>query len=170
MLNQQYNLVLIQHLKIRGCVVTLTCMQKHNITETLLTILKAYEDVTVRDRLRPVETKEALPFLFPKAPDNEDLRGIILDTPNRATEIGALTVIAMNLGEREGVNAGDVFRIRSQGKSKKDPMNGELYKTPEEDVGLAIVFRTFEKVSYALITNSNRPIRALDVVVSPEAD
>lgn len=135
-----------------------------------LTILKAYEDVTVRDRLRPVETKEALPFLFPKAPDNEDLRGIILDTPNRATEIGALTVIAMNLGEREGVNAGDVFRIRSQGKSKKDPMNGELYKTPEEDVGLAIVFRTFEKVSYALITDSSRQVLPGDVLVSPNAE
>lgn len=135
-----------------------------------LTVLKAYEDITIRDRLRPVTEKEALPFLFPRAPDNEKLRGVILDTPNRATEIGALTVIAMNLGEREGVKAGDVFRIRSQSKSKKDPMNGELYKTPEENVGLAVVFRTFEKVSYGLITDSNQQVLPGDVLVSPNAE
>lgn len=135
-----------------------------------LTVIKAYEDITVRDRLRPIEQKEALPFLFPKAPDNDDLRGVILDTPNRSTEIGALHVIALNLGERETVKVGDVFRIRSQSKSKKDPINGELYRTPEEDVGLAIVFRTFEKVSYALITDSSRQVLPGDTLVSPNAE
>lgn len=134
------------------------------------TVLKAYEDITIRDRLRPVEEKEALPFLFPKAPANDKIRGVILDTPNRATEIGALTVIAMNLGEREGVKSGDTFRIRSQSMAKKDPMNGEKYSTPEENVGLAIVFRTFEKVSYALITDSSRQVLPGDVLVSPNAD
>lgn len=135
-----------------------------------LTVTKAYLDITVKDRLRKVSEKEVLPFLFPKAPSNPDIRGLILETPNRATEIGALTVIAMNLGERENVSVGDVFRIRSQSRSKKDPVNGEIYQTPEEDVGLAIVFRTFEKVSYALITDSSRQVLPGDVLVSPEID
>ena len=111
-----------------------------------------------------------LPFLFPKAPDNENIRGVILDTPNRATEIGALNVIATNLGEREGVLVGDVFRILSQAKTKKDPLTRELYQTPEENVGLAIVFRTFEKVSYAIITDSGRQVQPGDALVSPNAE
>ncbi|MFT5573517.1 MAG: hypothetical protein ACI9FR_002452, partial [Cryomorphaceae bacterium] len=109
-------------------------------------------------------------FLFPKAPDNEKIRGVILDTPNKATEIGSLTVIAINLGEREGIYSGDVFRIRSQKRNKKDPITTEIYQIPEEDIGLAIVFRTFEKVSYALITDSNQQVLPGDVLVSPNAE
>jgi hypothetical protein len=135
-----------------------------------LTVIRSYEGITIRDRLRLVEAKEALPFLFPKAPDNEKIRGVILDTPNKATEIGSLTVIAINLGEREGIHSGDVFRIRSQKRNKKDPITTEIYQIPEEDIGLAIVFRTFEKVSYALITDSNQQVLPGDVLVSPNAE
>lgn len=134
------------------------------------TLTKTYEDVTLRDRLRPIYDKEALPFFFPKAPENENIRGIILETPNKATELGAMSVVALNLGEREGVQTGDVFRIKSQSVSKKDPMTGEKYRIPEEKVGLAMVFRTFEKVSYALITDTSRQVRPGDVVVNPNAE
>ncbi len=135
-----------------------------------LVLTRAYEDATIRDRLRPIYKKEAAPFFFPKAPENDEIRGVILETPNRATELGALSVIAVNLGEREGVQAGDVFRIKSQSKPKKDPMTGENYAIPEERIGLAMVFRTFNKVSYALVTDSNRQVQPGDVLVSPNAD
>ena len=121
----------------------------------------------VRDRLRPILVKESLPFFYPKAPDNESLRGMILESATRTEELGPLTVVAINLGMREGVVPGDVFRILSQAVDKKDPMTGEAYRIPEEKVGLAMVFRTFNKVSYALVTNANRQIREFDVLVSP---
>lgn len=132
-----------------------------------LTLLNTFSDVSIRDRLRAVGVKESLPFFYPKAPDNEKLRGMILETKNRSTEFGPLSVVAINLGEREGVVAGDVFRILSQTVEKKDPLTKEKYFIPEEKIGLLLVFRTFEKVSYALVTNSNRQLRANDMVVSP---
>jgi len=132
-----------------------------------MVITRGYQDATIKDRLRPVLKKEALPFFYPKAPSNDKIRGVILETPNRATELGATSVVAMNLGEREGVAAGDVFRIMSQSVPKKDPVTGSKYRIPEEKIGLAIVFRTFEKVSYALITDTNRQVRPGDVLVSP---
>jgi hypothetical protein len=135
-----------------------------------LTLTKAYKDVTLRDRLRPIYTKSALPFYFPKAPENEALRGIILETPNSETELGPLSVVAVNMGEREGVEVGDVFRIRSQSVSKKDPVTGERYKIPEENVGIGMVFRTFQKVSYVLITDTSRQVRPGDVLVHPNAE
>ena len=135
-----------------------------------LVLTTGYQDVTLRDRLRPIYNKEALPFFFPKAPENEKIRGVILETPNRQTELGALSVVALNLGEREGVQAGDVFRIRSQSVTKEDPVTGEDFRIPEENVGVGMVFRTFEKVSYMLITDSNRQIRPGDAVVSPNAE
>jgi hypothetical protein len=115
-----------------------------------------------------VYENQALPFFYPKAPDNDDIRGVILVTENEATELGPMSIVAVNLGEREGVNAGDVFRILSQKMTRKDPLNGEAYEIPEEKIGLALVFRTFEKVSYALITDSARQVTPGDVLVSPK--
>ena len=134
-------------------------------------VTRAYEEVKATDRLKPiVKDDSVLPFFAPKAPDNTKIRGVILETPNSETELGALSVVAINLGERENVQTGDVFRIRSQRYQKRDPLTGGSYFIPEEDVGLLLVFRTFEKVSYGLITDSNRQVRPGDVLVSPDAD
>jgi hypothetical protein len=137
---------------------------------TRLTITTSYQDINVRDRLRPVLIEEALPFFAPRAPTDDEVRGVILDTPNKAAELGPLSIIAINLGERENVRAGDVLRVRSQKIPKKDPFTGDKYFIPEEDIGLALVFRTFEKVSYAIITDSDRQVTAGDVLVSPNAE
>ncbi len=134
-----------------------------------LVLTRGYEEVIASDRMRPIYEDEVIPFLAPSAPDNVNIRGVILDTPNKSAELGALSVVAINLGERENVQVGDVFRIKSQRYQKKDPVTGGRYFIPEESVGLALVFRTFEKVSYALITDSNRQVRPGDVLVSPDA-
>ena len=47
-------------------------------------------------------------------------------------------------------------------------MTGEEYSTPEERVGLALIFRTFAKVSYAIITDSERQVLPGDILRSPE--
>ncbi len=133
-----------------------------------LVLTKTYTDAGVRDRLRPIYEEQALPFFYPKAPDNDELRGMILITENEATELGAMSVVAVNLGEREGVSAGDVFRILSQKQTRKDPFNGESYEIPEEKIGLALVFRTFEKVSYALITDTSQQVTPGDIFISPK--
>ncbi len=135
-----------------------------------LVLTKTYTDAGIRDRLRPIMKKQALPFFHPQAPVNDDTRGTILMTENEATELGAMSVVAVNFGEREGVRTGDVFRILSQAKSGKDPFSGEQYTIPEEKIGLALVFRTFEKVSYALITDSSQQVTPGDVLVSPNID
>ena len=135
-----------------------------------LVVTKSHEDITIKDRLRPIFIKEALPYFHPKAPSNIDIRGYILQTPNKATELGALSIVAINLGMRDNIEPGTVLRIKSQSRLKKDPVTGEKYSIPEEPVGLAMVFRTFEKVSYALVTDTERQVEPGDVLVSPNAD
>ncbi len=135
-----------------------------------LIVTTSHEDIAVRDRLRPIFTKEAFPFFYPHAPVNESVRGYILETPNRATELGALSVIAINLGRRNGIDPGTVLRIKSKSREKKDPVTGEAYSIPEEPVGLAMVFRTFDKVSYAIVTDTERQVEPGDILVSPNAE
>lgn len=137
---------------------------------TRMEIDKSFNDINIRDRLRAVPRLEALPFFSPKAPDDLNIRGSILETENEATELGALSIIAISVGERENLTAGDVLRINSQRYKRKDPVNGDTYFIPEENVGLALVFRTFEKVSYAIITDTNRQVRPGDTVLHPNAE
>ena len=42
-----------------------------------------------------------------------------------------------------------------------------MIKLPDERVGLLMVFRVFERVSYALIMQASQPINKLDEVQTP---
>jgi hypothetical protein len=137
-----------------------------------LSVLNTYsEDISIADRLRPVTLTNSLPYFYPQAPSNLQIRGQILPVEGMETaELGPLSIVAINLGSREEVVPGTVFRIKSQHKHKVDPVTKEDYSIPEENSGLMLVFRTFEKVSYAIITNASKPIEAYDVLVSPDLD
>jgi len=135
-----------------------------------LVVTEGHEEITIKDRLRPIYEKQALPFFYPQAPSDLQIRGLILETPNRATELGALSIVAINLGERDSIDEGTVFRVMSKGRVKEDPVTGETYSIPEEPVGLAMVFRTFNKVSYAIITNTERQVEPGDILISPDAE
>ncbi|MGQ0443422.1 MAG: LysM peptidoglycan-binding domain-containing protein, partial [Methylophilaceae bacterium] len=56
---------------------------------------------------------------------------------------------------------------------KKEPVNKEVIlkpgqvKLPDERVGLLMVFRTFDRVSYGLIMNASDAIYTLDMVHTP---
>ena len=134
-----------------------------------VTVLNSFEEIAVLDRLRPVDENKSLPYFYPHAHNNREIRGYILQKPNRVTELGALDVVVIALGKREQVEPGQVFKILSQPAEKTDPLTGERYQLPYEQAGLMMVFRTFEKVSYGLVTNTNRPLRAGDLVVHPDS-
>ena len=145
-------------------------MLKRGEDVSRLVLTKTYTDAGVRDRLRPILKKQGLQFYHPKPTANDDVVGTILVSENEATELGAMSVVAVNFGERDGVAAGDVFRILSQKMNRKDPFDGSTYVIPQEKIGVALVFRTFEKVSYALVTDSSRQVTPGDNLVSPNKD
>lgn len=133
-------------------------------------VQKSFQEVAVLDLLREVKSEpKSLPYFYPQAPDNIDIKGYILDMPNKVTELGPLNVVAISLGERENVKPGYVFKIMSKKKTMTDPKTKRAYQLPHEQVGLMMVFRVFNKVSYALITDSLRVTRAGDIVIHPDA-
>ena len=131
-------------------------------------IQNSFQEVAVLDRLREVDSGKSLPYFYPRAHDSLGIHGRILEMKNKATELGPLDVVVITLGEREGVEPGHVFKIMSQKMTKKDPKTKQLYQLPHEQVGLMMVFRVFEKVSYALITNSSQMLQAGDHVIHPD--
>jgi len=51
---------------------------------------------------------------------------------------------------------------------KTDPANNpNLVKLPDERIGLLMIFRTFDRVSYGLIMQASEPVNTLDIVQTP---
>ena len=50
---------------------------------------------------------------------------------------------------------------------KNDKSNLPSANLPDERYGLMLVFRVFDRASYALIMNAERPVNVLDVATNP---
>jgi hypothetical protein len=131
-----------------------------------LVVTRVTQEILPTDRLIKAPPRAALPHYFPRAPQKQ-VSGRILSAVNGMREFGPLTVVAISLGQREGMEEGHVLRIMRHAGRRKDPVTKKLYQLPDEETGLLMVFRVFEKVSYALIMDVNRPIHLHDVVQTP---
>ncbi|GAB2189723.1 LysM peptidoglycan-binding domain-containing protein [Sessilibacter sp. MAH2] len=124
-------------------------------------------EITVGDRLLPNEERAIDPTFFPSAPDDENFQGLILEVQDGLTHAGKFDVLVLNKGVREQLEPGDVLAIYKEGETIRDRIADSIVQLPEERVGIAMVFRTFEKVSYALILEAERPINVNDKLYSP---
>lgn len=122
------------------------------------------------DRLLPVNFNDQDTEFVPHAPDAE-IHGYIISLFDAISQVGAFQVVTLNLGDRDGIEKGHVLSVNQAGRIVRDPFEkpGSLVdvELPEENAGVAMVFRTFDKVSYALIMETSRPIQIGDAVRHP---
>jgi hypothetical protein len=126
-------------------------------------------EVRVGDRLRPAERSDPVVHFQPH-PVPEGTEGHIISVIDGVTEIGQFNVVALDMGEREGMEIGHVMRVYQQGEVIKDPVSdkyGKTVKLPDEEAGVVMVFRTFDKVSLGLIMSATRSIHVNDFVRAP---
>jgi hypothetical protein len=131
-----------------------------------LVVTKVKQEILPSDDLLVAPLKAPLPYYFPHVPETE-LRGRIVTALNAVSEVGPFTIVSVNLGRRDGIEEGHVFRVTRHAGKRKDPVTGRKYKLPDEASGLMMIFRPYEKLSYGLIINATRPIHILDAVETP---
>jgi len=131
-----------------------------------LEIIRSHKEVSPGDRMLPAPSDIGLPYYTPHAPEI-NLRGFIIDAPGGVAEVGPYSVVVVSVGTRENIEPGHVLRIMRDAGVARDPVTRNLFKIPEEESGLLMVFRTFEKVSYALVMEAVRPVHVLDIVETP---
>ncbi len=153
-----------------------------------LDVTESVKEIKVGDRLLPVDEEQLQPVFFPHSAGS-DIEGQIISVYEGVTQIGQYNVVVLNRGTREGIEVGHVFTAWHKGPTIKDPVarerrsNGNFFKgvsaavsgggnsdevtLPDEEAGEVMVFRTFEKVSLALVMNASRPIHILDRVKNP---
>ena len=128
-------------------------------------------DVRIGDRLIPVEAQPYDLQFFPHPPKQQQKYGrlTVLSVADRYRTGGPRDVIAISGGAREGIDNGTVFSIWRRGNSTVDKIRDGLdaeetltlfeskVRLPDEFAGHAMVFRTFDNVSYALVMSSIKP-------------
>lgn len=133
-------------------------------------ILSAKSEMLVGDRMAPEPEREFLSFT-PRAPAAA-VSGRIVSIYGSSAVANASQnqVVVINRGKRDGMESGHVLAILKDGQQlvdKTDPAR-TLIKLPNERNGLMMVFRTYEKLSYALILDVTDSVRVGDRLASPQ--
>jgi hypothetical protein len=143
-----------------------TLLERHEEELAHLEVTRVTEEVRNADRLLPNEAREISATYYPRSPEQE-VNAFMIAVDGGVTQIGTLDVVAINRGEREGMEPGYVFAIYQTGEMVKDPVTGENVRIPDARAGLLMIFRTFEKLSYGIVLKSNRPLEVMDKIRNP---
>ncbi len=138
------------------------------IVPARIDIISAKEEIRVGDRLLPEPPRQVRTYT-PHAPQGA-LSGRIVSVYGSAVENAAQNqVVVINKGTADGVDAGMVLAILKNGGRiiDKQDENRPLLKLPDERNGLMMVFRTFDRLSYALILDITDGVRVGDWLASP---
>jgi hypothetical protein len=132
-------------------------------------VTNSEREILRNDRVIPMDNTSFERDFFPKPPST-DVSGEIVALVDSISKSGAFQTIAINLGNRDGIESGNILRIRRNGDvipdlNEKDP--NFSVRLPDEKIGMAMVIRSFEKMSYALIMEASMPISIQDYVESP---
>ncbi|MBS3935565.1 MAG: LysM peptidoglycan-binding domain-containing protein [Sulfuritalea sp.] len=131
-----------------------------------LTAIK--QEVGRGDYLVPAERTDVLSYV-PRAPDR-DISGRIMHIYGGVGETGVNSIVALTRGKQDGLEVGHVLAILRTGPTVRNRFEDDRVQRhvlPDERIGLVFVFRVFDRVSYALITNANRPVMEGDRVRKP---
>jgi hypothetical protein len=131
-----------------------------------LTLVDAKREVLNGDLLMPSEEGE-LDFNFFPQPPQDAINGKIISVFDGVSQIGQYNVVTLNRGKRDGLIPGHVLAIYQSGKEVQDPQSTSWVTLPDERAGVLMVFRTYDKVSYALVMRATRAIHVYDRVTNP---
>jgi len=140
-------------------------------------------EVRVGDRLIPVEAQPYDLQFFPHPPRQQFdyQRAQVIAVADLLSTGGPRDVVALSVGARDGIDNGTVFstwRVGSEvadrvavGNDRSEDTVGraDRVRLPDEFAGHLMVFRTFDKVSYALVMDSIRPTRVGHELKHPDA-
>ena len=129
-----------------------------------LRLLRVEQEVGKGDRLAVIPALQSMPYV-PRAPEKKVRGKVIAGTSTAVAEIGPLSVVIMNRGARDGLESGHVLGLyRSEGSVG---VGDRMVPLPEQQFGLVLVFRVFNKMSYGLVMMAERPVNIEDTVKNP---
>ncbi|MFO7859535.1 MAG: LysM peptidoglycan-binding domain-containing protein [Ectothiorhodospiraceae bacterium] len=129
-------------------------------------VTRSNREIRTGDRLLEQESGSIRTEFQPSAPE-PDVEGVIIDVLDGVSQIGQYDVVVLNRGTSHALAEGDVLAIYEAGREIQDDIAEETVTLPGERAGELIVFRTYERLSFALVMNATRAIQIQDQVRKP---
>lgn len=141
---------------------------KNNDELSTLMVTKALREVLNNDVLIPHEQREEMFQFTPRTPSSE-VKGQIMAVFNGVSQIGQHMVVVLNRGEDAGLAPGHVLAVMQKGAEVNDSRKWffSSIDLPDERAGIMMVFKTYKKLSYALIMEANRAMHINDRFENP---
>jgi hypothetical protein len=121
-------------------------------------IVSAREEIRAGDRLLPEPARQIHSYA-PRAPKMPVDGGVVVSMYGDAVRLaGQNQIVVINKGTADGIEVGHVLAVVSDGQARVDrtrPGVRETIQLPDERNGLLMVFRPFEKLSYALVLETS---------------
>jgi hypothetical protein len=139
------------------------------VVPATIDVVFAREDIRIGDRLLPEPPREFTSYV-PHAPAGP-VTGTIVSVYGDAVALaGQNQIVLIDKGTADGMDTGTVLAIMKTGVRAEDrTQSGQVatIRLPDERNGLMMVFRTFDRLSYALILEINDAVRIGDHVANP---
>ena len=126
-------------------------------------------EILIGDRLLPEDKSKHTNLYFPHIPDLE-VNAQIISLYDSLFGVAQYQIVVINKGERDSMEVGHLLATFTKGDTVRDnfdPKGSKLIKLPNERSGLIMIFKTFDRVSYALTLESRRVIHKDDFAHTP---
>ena len=108
------------------------------------------------------------PVYVPHAPESS-IAAKVISIYGGVQQAGQHAVVTLNKGRRDGIEAGHILALYQKGEVLKTKgWFTPNINLPDVRYGLVMVFRVFNKVSYALVMETKIPVQRLDSARTPE--
>ncbi|MGZ8152475.1 MAG: LysM peptidoglycan-binding domain-containing protein [Methylovulum sp.] len=135
-----------------------------------LVINKSNGEIRRGDRIMMNSEEDIALNYFPRPPENS-IQGSIISVLGGVSQIGRYDVVVVDKGTQDGLMVGHELDIYQNGRVITDSYSmrkNDMVKLPDELAGTLMIFRPFERVSYALVMKATQAVHVLDKVQTPE--
>ena len=133
-----------------------------------LDIVSSEQEIMVGDRV--LMTQIAPPEPIRPRPPSQAIQARVLGLYGTGQrEASQNQIISINQGRSQGVEVGHLLNILSRpatARDKTDPLK-ESWQLPQQRTGTALVFLTYERMAYALLTEVTEGVRVGDALAGP---
>jgi hypothetical protein len=133
-----------------------------------LDIVASEQEIMVGDRVLMTQIAPPEP-IRPRLPSQAIQARVMGLYGTGQLEASQSQIISINQGRSHGVEVGHVLNILSRpatARDKTDPLK-ETWQLPQKRTGTALVFLTYERMAYALLTEVQEGVRVGDALASP---
>lgn len=147
----------------------------------IIELLDGRREVASGDYVLPIDDHIYDPVFQPRAMEEAPENARVLTISEAFYGVGHYQIVSISVGTADGVQAGHTFSAFRPGERIRDDLRYPLMSRaawknsdkrfvdlPDEYAGQVMVFRPFERISYAIVMDGTNAIRANDLLFHPD--